>query len=595
MNRIQNIFGHSSNRRKSDSGSGSGSGSSSSPKADKPKPRLDRLNAMKNINYEYSPSSASASSSSSSSHHPSEESLRTRSLDLYGGKTSFRIEGIDGEIEIICKTLGFAGIDDLSISPEEYEAMKVRSSSSAPVNFTETVEPLVDREMEVNNDSAVEFSDSFNRKIADNSRNYERSHEYGGICRNRADAFGGRIGDSVRPSDVIPSVRSNELRGNGIKGVRPPVLAPPPSMSLPQIDKECSTWDMFRAFGPEGGTSISRFERGLGEEDNEGDRRRRGMGREENCGLSGSCSFTSNDDDSSDTTTEPLSSVSPNGRFRRVITEWQKGELLGRGSFGSVYEGIADGGFFFAAKEVSLLDQGEEGRQSIIQLEQEIDLLSQFEHENIVQYYGTQRDATHLYIFLELITKGSLLSLYQKYTLRDSQVSAYTRQILHGLKYLHERNVVHRDIKCANILVDTNGLVKLADFGLAKATKLNDVKSCKGTVFWMAPEVVRSLGYGLAADIWSLGCTVLEMLTGRFPYSNLECASALYRIGNGERPEIPGSISRDARNFIVKCLQVNPSLRPTAAQLLDHPFVKRPLPSSSGFTSPHYFPRQQNF
>ncbi|KAK2983712.1 hypothetical protein RJ640_002239 [Escallonia rubra] len=155
---------------------------------------------------------------------------------------------------------------------------------------------------------------------------------------------------------------------------------------------------------------------------------------------------------------------------------------------GGCHFGCSDG-FFFAMKEVSLLDQGDQGRQSIYQLEQEIALLSQFEHENIVQYYGTDKDDAKLYIFLELVTKGSLLSLYRKYTLRDSQVSAYTRQILHGLKYLHDRDVVHRDIKCANILVDANGSVKLADFGLAKATKLNDVKSCKGTAFWMAPEV----------------------------------------------------------------------------------------------------------
>ncbi|KAH6796357.1 hypothetical protein C2S51_037343 [Perilla frutescens var. frutescens] len=366
-------------------------------------------------------------------------------------------------------------------------------------------------------------------------------------------------------------------------------------MSLPVIDKDCSTWDLCREFGPDSEKLPALNEEGsrnrIEVEDQDDERRR--MAREENCVLSASCSFTtnSNDDDSSSTTTDPISSVSPNGRFRRVISTWQKGELLGRGSFGSVYEGIADDGFFFAIKEVSLLDQGVEGRQSIIQLEQEIALLRQIEHENIVQYYGTAKDESHLYIFIELVTKGSLLSLYQKYTLRDSVVSAYTRQILHGLKYLHDRGVVHRDIKCANLLVDTNGLVKLADFGLAKATKLNDVKSCKGTVFWMAPEVVRSQGgYGLPADIWSLGCTVLEMLTRRFPYAEFECMQALFRIGRGERPHIPDSLSSDARDFIRKCLQVDPSLRLTAAQLLDHPFVKRPLPVL-GFAPPYHFNR----
>ncbi|XP_068497316.1 mitogen-activated protein kinase kinase kinase 1-like isoform X3 [Phaseolus vulgaris] len=243
----------------------------------------------------------------------------------------------------------------------------------------------------------------------------------------------------------------------------------------------------------------------------------------------------------------------------RYMGLWQKGYMLGKGSFGTVYEAFADDGNFFAAKEVSLLDDRNQGKQSIFQLRQEISLLSQFRHDNIVQYLGTGKDNDKLYIFLELVTKGSLANLYKKYRLMDSQVSAYTRQILSGLKYLHDRNVIHRDIKCANILVDATGSVKLADFGLAKVTKLNNVNSVGGSLYWMAPEKLRqvfhrlrsihgtlvlavsatqtktephssqtlvvnlrSRGYGLAADIWSLGCTVLEMLTRQPPYSHLE-------------------------------------------------------------------------
>ncbi|ESW20469.1 hypothetical protein PHAVU_006G211800 [Phaseolus vulgaris] len=278
--------------------------------------------------------------------------------------------------------------------------------------------------------------------------------------------------------------------------------------------------------------------------------------------------------------------LSPN--VNGYFGSWQKGEILGKGSFGTVYEGFTDDGNFFAVKEVSLLDDDSQGKQSIFQLQQEISLLSQFRHDNIVRYLGTDKDNDKLYIFLELVTKGSLASLYQKYRLRDSQVSAYTRQILSGLKYLHDRNVVHRDIKCANILVDANGSVKLADFGLAKATKLNDVKSSKGSPYWMAPEVVnlRNRGYGLAADIWSLGCTVLEMLTRQPPYSHLEGMQAIFRIGSGQPPPVAESLSTDARDFILKCLQVNPNKRPTAARLLDHPFVKRTLLSPISPISP---------
>ncbi|GAY58434.1 hypothetical protein CUMW_186940 [Citrus unshiu] len=106
---------------------------------------------------------------------------------------------------------------------------------------------------------------------------------------------------------------------------------------------------------------------------------------------------------------------------------------------------------------------------------------------------------------------------------------------------------------------DASGSVKLADFGLAKVVNL------------------KNDGYGLTADIWSLGCTVLEMITHRPPYSHLEGKQALFRIGRGALPPVPNSLSRDARDFILKCLQVNPNDRPTAAQLMEHPFVKRPL------------------
>ncbi|KAK9050716.1 hypothetical protein SSX86_030314 [Deinandra increscens subsp. villosa] len=294
-------------------------------------------------------------------------------------------------------------------------------------------------------------------------------------------------------------------------------------------------------------------------------------------------SFAPTDEGSSSVAVEyPLST---NGSFRGGFKNWQKGDFLGRGSFGIVYEGFNEMGHFFAVKEVSLLDQGS---QRINLLEQEISLLTQFHHENIVQYLGTDRDDDKLYIFLELVTKGSLARLYQKYELQDSQVSAYTRQILSGLNYLHEHKVVHRDIKCANILIDANGSVKLADFGLAKATTFIDTKSFKGAVYQMAPEVVNNIsnsGYGLAADIWSLGCTVLEMLTRKVPYSHLEGMQALFRIGRGQLPEIPDTLSKEAQDFILKCLQVNPDNRPTTAELLDHLFVSRSTSMNLGVAS----------
>ncbi|XP_039173367.1 mitogen-activated protein kinase kinase kinase 1-like [Eucalyptus grandis] len=210
---------------------------------------------------------------------------------------------------------------------------------------------------------------------------------------------------------------------------------------------------------------------------------------------------------------EPCRPVSLVRRFKRRINSWRKLRVLGKGSFGDVYDVITDDGSYFAVKEISLSDHT---NHRLVQLEQDISLLSQLEHENIVQYIGTDKDNEKLYVFLEVMIKGSVATLYRKHGLIEPQVSSYTSQILNGLKYLHDEKVIHRDIKCANILVDASGAVKLADFGWAKATEMNAAKSFKGTLLWMAPEVFESVNnrsYGLAADIWSLGCTVLEMLT----------------------------------------------------------------------------------
>ncbi|XP_038715798.1 mitogen-activated protein kinase kinase kinase 1-like [Tripterygium wilfordii] len=577
------------------------SGSTDSKK--KRRPKLERLNAAKHIEYD----AASSSSWLDDSSHPS--SLQAGSLELYEQK-SFRVEGKEGEIDRICRSLGLSSPEDLGISTADWVASKIQSSSdNSPLSKYRWSDSTRKEDVKQNEEEDVQAPE---RELCDRVSAGVRIRDIEGNELTRAESI-----ESNARYDLGVVSRGVVV---GIKGVRPPLLKPPPPMRLPVIDNACSTWDIFKEFAPESdrgslgivdrrlnSSALDREQEQIGanlvalpnlvadkveeEEEEEQEEEEESILRADVIALlSESCSFsTSNDDDSSSTTTEPISNNSPNGRLMRTITSWEKGHLLGQGSFGSVYEGLSNDGFFFAVKEVSLLDRGSQGKQSVYQLEQEIALLSQFEHENIVQYYGTDKDDSTLYIFLELVTKGSLLDLYQKYHLIDSQVSAYTRQILHGLKYLHNRKVVHRDIKCANILVDANGSVKLADFGLAKATNLNDIKSCKGTAFWMAPEVVnrKSQGYGLPADIWSLGCTVLEMLTHKIPYSDLEWMQALFRIGKGEPPLVPDSLSRDARDFILQCLQANPNHRPTAAQLLEHPFVQRSLPSYSGSTSPY--------
>ncbi|KAJ9174796.1 hypothetical protein P3X46_013401 [Hevea brasiliensis] len=268
-------------------------------------------------------------------------------------------------------------------------------------------------------------------------------------------------------------------------------------------------------------------------------------------------------------------------RLKITKSKWQKDgkKPLGAGGFGDVYKGYAAGGFFFAVKVIKIKNKGE-----IDKIKQEVNLLCQFSHPNIVKYYGTEEEESKVNIFLELISTGSLRQVYKCFKLKDSQVSHYSKQILEGLKYLHERKVVHRDIKCANILVDEKGCVKITDFGLARVAELNSLmKSRHGTIPWMAPEVIkRDKEYGFKADIWSFGCTVLEMLIGNIPYSHLKNLNANLELEVQKGSiidHLPNySLSENSLDFIKQCLKRNPNERQTADELLKHPFV-----NDSGF------------
>ncbi|XP_050378695.1 mitogen-activated protein kinase kinase kinase YODA [Argentina anserina] len=260
-------------------------------------------------------------------------------------------------------------------------------------------------------------------------------------------------------------------------------------------------------------------------------------------------------------------------------SRWKKGRLLGRGTFGHVYLGFnSESGEMCAMKEVTLFADDAKSKESAQQLGQEIALLSRLRHPNIVQYHGSETVDDKLYIYLEYVSGGSIYKLLQEYgQFGEIAIRSYTQQILSGLSYLHTKNTLHRDIKGANILVDPNGRVKLADFGMAKHISGHSCPlSFKGSPYWMAPEVIKnSSGCNLAVDIWSLGCTVLEMATTKPPWSQYEGVAAMFKIGNSkELPGIPDHLSEEGKNFVRLCLQRNPLHRPTAAQLLEHPFVK---------------------
>ncbi|XP_057466579.1 mitogen-activated protein kinase kinase kinase NPK1-like isoform X3 [Actinidia eriantha] len=263
---------------------------------------------------------------------------------------------------------------------------------------------------------------------------------------------------------------------------------------------------------------------------------------------------------------------------------WRKGELIGCGAFGRVYMGMnLDSGELLAVKQVSIAVTSaskDKTQAHIRELEEEVKLLKNLSHPNIVRYLGTAREEESLNILLEFVPGGSISSLLGKFgSFPESVIRMYTKQLLLGLEYLHKNGIMHRDIKGANILVDNKGCIKLADFGASKKVvelvTITGAKSMKGTPYWMAPEVILQTGHSFSADIWSVGCTVIEMATGKPPWSQqYQEVAALFHIGTTKsHPPIPEHLSNEAKDFLLKCLQKEPNLRSAASDLLQHPFV----------------------
>ncbi|XP_075068283.1 mitogen-activated protein kinase kinase kinase 3-like isoform X1 [Mixophyes fleayi] len=261
---------------------------------------------------------------------------------------------------------------------------------------------------------------------------------------------------------------------------------------------------------------------------------------------------------------------------------WRLGKLLGRGAFGEVYLCYdVDTGRELAVKQVPFDPDSQETSKEVNALECEIQLLKIHRHDRIVQYYGCLRDPTDrkLSIFVEYMPGGSIKDQLKSYgALTENVTRRYTRQILQGVSYLHSNMIVHRDIKGANILRDSAGNVKLGDFGASKRIQTicmsgTGIKSVTGTPYWMSPEVISGEGYGRKADVWSVACTVVEMLTEKPPWAEYEAMAAIFKIATQPtKPRLPDSVSDPCRDFM-KLIFVEEKRRPTAEELLRHSFV----------------------
>ncbi|CAE6452233.1 unnamed protein product [Rhizoctonia solani] len=252
------------------------------------------------------------------------------------------------------------------------------------------------------------------------------------------------------------------------------------------------------------------------------------------------------------------------------------GECIGKGQFGSVYRALnLTTGQMVAVKQLALDGLSAE---EVKNLKKEVDLLKSLSHPSIVKYEGMTQDEEHLSIVLEYVENGSLGQTLKAFgKLNEKLVATYVIRILEGLHYLHQCSVVHCDLKAANILTTKNGNVKLSDFGVSlNLHAMEKVNEVAGTPNWMAPEVIELKGASTKSDIWSLGCVIIELLTGRPPYGDIPNGlTVMFRIVEDERPPIPEGFSPMLRNFLELCFNKDPDLRPNAAILFEHPWLKQ--------------------
>ena len=257
-----------------------------------------------------------------------------------------------------------------------------------------------------------------------------------------------------------------------------------------------------------------------------------------------------------------------------------KHKKIGQGGFGSVYlcENW-DTGVPLAMKQVDTSLQNERGKKKVEALYREMLILRKLRHKHIVMYYGMLQEKDSFSILMEYAKGGTIHDLILRQgALQEKEVSRYSQQILKGLLYLHENKIVHRDLKCANILLDNYNNCKLTDFGISKHT--DDIRSLSGcgtdcgTIYWMSPESIQREKYGKRSDIWSFGCTVLEMLNAKPPFSEFRYIEAAQKIVYEDLdPCYLSSTSVHCMEFVGKCLQKEPQFRPRARELLDYEFI----------------------
>ncbi|KAJ9453157.1 Serine/threonine-protein kinase pakC, partial [Diplonema papillatum] len=270
----------------------------------------------------------------------------------------------------------------------------------------------------------------------------------------------------------------------------------------------------------------------------------------------------------------PLEELLTPGDPLQMYTRMKK---LDGGSQGEVYRAVNLQGQRVALKKICIQNKERE----LPALENEISMLYCCKHPNIVNYFASHRKENILWIAMELMDGGKLTQLLERnFKFTEGQIAFIMCEVLKGVAYLHRTGRMHRDIKSDNVLISTDSRVKLGDFGFCvMLSEGNNAKrkTCVGTPYWMAPEVIKGKFYDLKADIWSLGILGLELCDGEPPNMALAPIRALHLVVSKPAPRVQSASkwSRSCIDFVECMLQKEPKDRPAATELLSHPFLKK--------------------
>ena len=264
------------------------------------------------------------------------------------------------------------------------------------------------------------------------------------------------------------------------------------------------------------------------------------------------------------------------------LSNFEIGKVLGKGSFSSVVlVKRKEDGITYAMKRVKISQLSTKERENALN---EIRILASLQHKNIIGYKEAffDEESKTLNIVMEFADDGDIegkISHNKKFHMifEEKTIWLWIIQILEGLKYLHENNIMHRDLKCANLFLMKNGLLKLGDLNVSKIAKMGIAQTQTGTPYYASPEIWKDQPYDYKSDIWSVGCIIYEICKLRPPFTGTSLRNLYENISKGVYEPIPSIYSRDMSKFIGMMLVVDPTKRLSATSLLESEIIKRKM------------------